>query len=262
MDLVSVLQVLWKHKFLALPVILLTALAAVYVVRIKPPVYEAASTVLLTNPPKQPTLAQLAADPGLKYANQDNSFADYGDLDIVANAVIDLVDSPASQAELTRAGAGTGYQLELSTDYGNPPIIDITGVGKTAEAAIASAAILTATVRQDLTTLQLNAGVSPFYLIGGDNIVTPAQAQRSSSAKLRALVAVVAAGIILLFIVVSSADAATRRRRSRLVSDPPVTADDEELADGELAEGQLGDRELADEELTPAPVRGPFEAYR
>jgi capsular polysaccharide biosynthesis protein len=219
-DLVSIASVLWKQKWLALPVVLLTALAAVYVVKIKPPVYDATSTVLLTNPPKA-TQSQIAADPSLKKANSDNIFADYGDLDIVANAVIDYVTSPASGAGLTKAGAGTGYQIALSTDSDNPPIIDITGVGSTARAAVTSARVVTAAVEQDLVTLQLDQGVDPFYLIGGDNVVKPTSAQRSSSAKLRSLVAVLGVGIVLLFIVVSSADAAARRRRNRRVGAPP-----------------------------------------
>jgi hypothetical protein len=234
---VSIASVLWKQKWLAIPVVMLTALAAVYVVRTKPPVYDATSSVLLTEPLKQATQAQIAADPSLKHANSDNIFADYGDLDIVANAVIDSVTSQASQAGLIKAGSGTRYQLELSRDSGNPPIIDITGVGSTATAAVKSAQALTAAVRQDLVTLQINQKVSPFYLIGADNIVKPTQAQRSSAAQLRALAAVLGAGIVLLLIVVSSADAAARRRRARRA-------------------------EVVPEDRYRMDVRGPFEALR
>lgn len=240
MDFISIASVLWKQKWLAFPIVLLTALAAVYVVKVKPPVYDATSTVLLTNPLKQATQSQIAAHPSLKKANSDNIFEDYGDLDIVASAVVDDATSPASATALAKAGAGTSYQVELSTDSDNPPIIDITGVGSTPRAAIQSAQVVTTAVQQDLATIQVDQGVDPFFLIGGDNIVKPTQAQRSSSAKLRSLVAVLGAGIVLLFIVVSSADAAARRRRIRRTRRTDFPPDDE---------------------YRPT-VRGPFEAMR
>lgn len=220
MDFVSIASALWKQKWLVIPVVLLTAFAALYIVKIKPPVYEANSTVLLTNPLQQVTKSQIRAHPGLKQANPDNIFEDYGDLDVVASAVIDGVTSPTSAAELSSAGAGTAYQLALSSDYGNPPIIDVTGVGSTPAAAIESAQLVTAAVQRELTAMQLAQGVSHFYLIGGDNVVKPTQAHSSSSAKLRPLVVVLGAGIIALFIVTSSADAIERRRRKRLAAIP------------------------------------------
>jgi hypothetical protein len=248
-DVISIASVLWKQKWVAIPVILLTAAAVTYVVKIEPPVYDAASTVLLTEPLKQPTQSQLAADPSLKHANSDNIFADYGDLDIVANAVIDSVNSPASRTGLTKAGAGTGYQLGLSTGFGDPPIIDVTGVGSTAATAVQSARLLTAAVLRDLRTLQVDQGVSPFYLIGGDNIVKPSEAQLSSSARLRPLAGVLGAGLVLLFIAVSSAEAAARRRRVRQAEVVP------QYAYPETGRGPF-------EALNVTPVRRPFEALR
>jgi capsular polysaccharide biosynthesis protein len=226
-DFISIASVLWKQKWIAIPVVLLVAFAAVYVVKIKPPVYDATSTVLLVPPLNGVTKSQIAAQPRLKDVNADNVFINYGDLDVVANAVIDYVTSSASAVALTEAGSGTAYQIDLSTDFGSPPMIDITGVGSTASAAIKSAQVLTAAVQQDLASLQLTHGVDSFYLITGANIVKPTQAQHSSSAKLRPLVAVLGGGIILLFIIVSSADAAARRRRTR--------QDDIPLANGHLA---------------------------
>lgn len=244
MDLISIASVLWKQKWLAIPVVLLTALVAVYVGMFKPPVYDATSTVLLTNPLKQATQSQIAAHPGLQHANSDNIFEDYGNLDIVANAVIDDVRSPASHAELSKAGAGTAYQLGLSTDVGTPPIIDITGIGSTAGAAVKSAQLVTAAVQQDLASIQLSQGVAPFYLIGGENIVKPTQALQSSSARLQPLVVVLGAGLVVLFIVVWTGEAAARRRRIRQAGVPPE------------------DAYIAPQDEYQPAVRGPFETAR
>jgi len=255
----TIASVLWKQKWLAIPVVLLMALGVVYVVKYKPPVYDATSTVLLTNPPKGPTQSQIAAQPDLRQANSDNIFEDYGDLDIVANAVMDDVRSPASEAELSKAGAGTAYQLGLSADFGHPPIVDITGVGSTAGAAVKSARLLTAAVRQDLAAIQLTQGVAPFYLIGGENIVKPAQAQRSSAAEFWPLGIVLGLGAILLFIVVWTGEAIARRRRDRQAADVPA---EDEYSPPEDAHRSAVRGAFEPVRSSFEPVRGSFEPAR
>jgi capsular polysaccharide biosynthesis protein len=213
-DLLSIVEVLWRHRRLTIPVLVVTALAAFYVAEIKPPVYESTSTILLTNPPAQATKSQIAEDPSLMKVNPYNTFTSYGDLQVIANALIDLVDSPASQPALLSAGVNPSYQLELSTDYGDPPIIDITGDGASAQTAITSAQVLTRVVASDLTSLQQREGVNQFYMIKADTILRPSTATKSSSGKLRSLIAVLGVGIILLFIVVSAADMTGKSRRT------------------------------------------------
>lgn len=213
MDLLSIGQMVWRRKLLTIPILLLTCLAGLYMVKVKHPTYEATSSVILTNPPTKATAAQIAADPSLKNANSYNQFTQYGDLQVVASAVMDLVSSPSSQPALLAAGVIPNYQLALSTDPGDPPIIDITGVGTTPEAAINSANVLTQAVKNDLIQMQLKQGVNPFYLITADNYVLPTRAQTSSSGKTRSLVVVLAAGLIILLISISTADAIEKRRK-------------------------------------------------
>src|SRR5271165_5823383 len=181
MDLLSIFQTLWRYKKLTIPVLVLSVLAAGYVAKLKPPVYEAQASVLLTNPPSGATPSQIAANPALKKASPYNTFVSYGELSVVANAVMDLVTSPAAQPALAGSGVDPRYQLALSSDFGNPPIIDITGVGGKPEQAIQSANVLTTTVQQDLYQIQKNEGVDSFYMITAVELVKPSQAQRSSS---------------------------------------------------------------------------------
>lgn len=213
MDLLSIFQTLWRYKLFAIPTIVITAVAALYVVKIKPPVYQTSASILLTNPQTGATQSQIAANPSLKKANPYNTFVSYGDLHVVGNAVMDLVTSPASQPGLASAGVDPRYQVALSTDYGNPPIINITGVGATAQDAMRSATVLVSTMKADLFYIQKMEGVNPFYMITAIEIVKPTQADRSSGGKLRSLIAVLAVGAILLFVVVSVADAIEKRRR-------------------------------------------------
>jgi capsular polysaccharide biosynthesis protein len=214
MDLLSVIQSLWRHKFVTIPIVVFTALAALYVVKIKPPVYQASAGILLANPQGSATPSQIAADPRLKKANPYNTFTSYGDLTIVADTVIQLVTAPTAQQALTQSGVDPRYQMVLSTAVGNPPIINITGVGSNPQEAIRSANLLVDATKTDLYNLQIQQGIDNFYTITAVEIEKPTQAQRSSSGKLRSLIAVLGIGLILLFIAVSVTDAVDKRKKA------------------------------------------------
>ncbi len=217
MDLISIVQTLWRYKKFVIPVLVLTAVAGLYIVKIKPPVYESTASVLLTNPQSTATPSQIKADPSLKTANPYNPFVSYGDLTVLGNAVMDLITSPAEAATLEQKGI-TKFTLSLSTDFGNPPIIEITGQGATRQAAIQSAQELVLLVKDDLVQVQKTEGVAPFYMISTYEVVKPVDAEASSSGKLRSLIAILAVGVLLVLVVVSAADALAKRRRS---ADPP-----------------------------------------
>jgi uncharacterized protein involved in exopolysaccharide biosynthesis len=212
-DLLSIAQTIWRHKKLMIPVLILTGVLAIYVVKIKPPVYESNASVLLTNPQSGATPTQMKTDPSLKTVNPYNTFVSYGDLDVVANAVMDLINSPAEAAPLVKQGV-TEFSLQLSSDFGNPPIIEITSQGSSRQAAIQSANVLVAAVKNDLYQIQKAQGVNTFYMISSYEVVKPVQADPSSSGKLRSLIAVLALGALLGLVVISVADALDRRRRS------------------------------------------------
>jgi capsular polysaccharide biosynthesis protein len=213
MDLLSIVNSLWRHKIIAIPVIIFTAMAAFYIVKLKPPVYQVSASVLLANPPGPATQAQIAQNPELKNINPYNAFAGYGNLQVVADILIEVLTSPASQSALTQAGVDPRYTVALSTDYGDPPIIDITGEGASAQKAILSANVISATIKADLVHLQLGEGIASHYNITAINLVTPTQARPSSSGKLRSLIAVLGLGLILLFVAVSVTDGIERRKR-------------------------------------------------
>jgi capsular polysaccharide biosynthesis protein len=214
MDLISITEILWRRKFITIPVIILTAMAAFYVVKVKPPVYQAQASLLMV-PPSPPTAGQIAADPALGKINSNNPYINYGDLSVIADTLIDVVTDPANEQVLVAQGADPRYELTLSTDYGNPPIIDITGIGRTPAIAIRSAQLVTKTAQQDLVTLQSSQGVNSLYMIKGTQLVTPAQASQSVSSKLRTLIAVLAIGILVLFVGVSLVEAVEKRRSQK-----------------------------------------------
>jgi len=220
MDLLSIIRAVWRCKVVTIPVILLTLLGAFYVVKIKPPVYDAQSSLLMLAPPGPPTASQIAADPKLKKQNSNNPYNAYGSLSVIADSVIERVTSAAAQPALLRQGANPQYQLALSTDPSFPPIIVITGVGNTPQEAILTANVVTRAAASDVYKLQQANGTGSQYMIKPVQLVKPTTATRSSSSKLRALIAVLGLGAVLLFIAVSVTDALSKRRKD----DPAVAA--------------------------------------
>jgi capsular polysaccharide biosynthesis protein len=214
MDLVSIIQSLWRHKLVSIPVIVFTAMAALYVVKIKPPVYDSAASILLANPPVGASQSQIAINPKLKGINPYNTFAAYGNLTYVADTVIELVTSPEAQPGLIQSGVDPRYQMTMSTADSLPPIIDITGVGSSPQEAIRSASVLVKAAKSNLVEMQKKQGINPFYMVTTVDLVKPTVAERSTSGKLRSLVAVLGLGAVLLFVAVSVTDTLNKRKRN------------------------------------------------
>jgi len=220
MDLLSIISIVWRHKLAAIPVVLLTIAGAFYVIAIKAPVYQATSSLLLLGAPNPPSAGQIAADRKLAKINPNNPYVNFDDLPVVADAVINVVTSNTAEQTLAAQGVNPEYQVVLSTDFGNPPIIEITGIGRTAAEAMRGASLVTSTAVADLYQMQKAQGVNNAYMITSTELVKPTQAQTTVSGKLRTLIAVLGIGALLLFVVISLAEAVARRRSPALAGAP------------------------------------------
>lgn len=203
MDLLSIASAIWRHKLATMPVLLLTLIGVFYVYEVKPPVYQAQASVLLFDPP---------ASAG------NNPYVNYGSLPVVADVLISLVTSQSGQQALVAAGADPRYQVQLSPAFDSPPIIQVTGVGSGPQAAISSANLVSSAIAADLFGMQADKHVASRAMIGSQQLVRPVQATKSSSGKLRTLIAVLAAGALALLVAVSLAETLARRRRDK----PPL----------------------------------------
>jgi capsular polysaccharide biosynthesis protein len=212
MDLLSIIGIVWRHKLAAIPVVLFTILGAFYVIAVKAPVYQASSSLLLLSPPGPPSAEQIAANHKLAKINSNNPYVSFDDLPVVADTIIDSVTSSAVEQTLADRGVNPEYQVVLSTDFGSPPIIQITGIGSTAASAIRAASLITSTAVNELYQMQSAQGVNKIYMITATQVVTPTQAQTAASGKLRTLIAVLGIGALLLFVVISVAEAREQRR--------------------------------------------------
>jgi Chain length determinant protein len=221
MDLLSIVGKIWRHKFATIPVLILTALGAFYVISVKAPVYQATAGVLLVNPPGPPTPAQIAKDPRLGKIDTNNTFVSFGNLDVVADAVIGVVTAKSNQ--LVQAGVDPRYQLATSTEVGLPPIINITGMGSSAQKAILSANLVAKEAENSLYQMQVKQKINPTYMIKAFELYAPQNAQASASGKLRTLIAVLAVGAIVLFIVISMIESVAKRRSDKSPTESFIT---------------------------------------
>jgi hypothetical protein len=221
MDPISIFRMAWRHKLATIPVLLFTCLAALYVVAIKAPAYQAVQSFALINPPAPPTAAQIAANPKLGKLNTANPLVEYASPSPVPQIVMSLVSTTSSKQTLANAGAGTKWQI--AADITSSEILDITGVGPTPNAALLSADLVTKAAEHDLYQLQVNQGVNPTYMITSYPLNTPAQASQTTSSKIRLLIGVLGAGTIVLFIAISIAEAIRKQPTEPFVSNRPVT---------------------------------------
>ena len=214
MDLFAIGGTLWRHKRVSIPLVLLTVFGMLYVLAIKVPTYQAKANLLLVNPPAPPTAVQIAQDPSLARVN--NPYANLGNLVYVADVLTEAVAAPAAKQALVQAGV-SGYQIAVddSDQTEIPPAIDVTGTGRSAQAAIQSAQLVASAISRELHQLQADQHVQSKFMITTVEYVTPTSATKSSSGKLQTAIGIAAIGLILLLVAVSAAQGLEERKNGR-----------------------------------------------
>ena len=129
MDPISVLKTLWRHKWAALPMALLTIIACVYVMFFAQRTYEATMTYALLSP-KTPTEAELRAQPELAAINGDNPYLRSGDRALLAQVLITKLGAQETAEQLTSLGLGAEYTVGQSLSSGSGMLARDFGVGR------------------------------------------------------------------------------------------------------------------------------------
>jgi hypothetical protein len=216
MNLLSIARKIWRYKLLTVPVVLLTFCGAVYVIAVKPPVYEASSSYILINPPEPPTPEDVARDPSLARINADNPYTRFSDQSVIVEVLASSMANESTTRALLNAGADPRYKVERASQFGySSPILKITAQGSSPVVAVKSAKLVGSAVTRQLAQMQQAEGVDPTYRIKAHKVETPAGAQLRASGQLRSLVGVLGLGAVLLFLVVSLGDAVTMLRMER-----------------------------------------------
>ena len=206
MSLLLILRKIWKYKLVTIPICLLVLVGAFYVVAVTAPTYEASATYTLLPPKPPPTDADIARDPALAKVHSDNPYTRFSDQSVLVQLLAGRLNSDENRAALIKKGADPNYLAQPSAEFGfSAPILQITGMGTTATAAIRS----TALVGEDLTAEldRMQSGVDKEYRINAEAVVPAMDAKLKPSGKLRSLVAVMVLGLIMLFMAISVLDA-------------------------------------------------------
>jgi hypothetical protein len=208
LSLLLIVRKVWKYKLLTLPIFVLVFAGAFYVVAVKAPTYEAGATYIFVNPPPPPTEEQIARHPELARVKADNPYTRFSDQSVLVEVLASRLNSEEGRRALAAQGADPNYTAAPSAEFGfSAPIIQITGTGMSAAAAVKTAKIVGLALTDELDRMQEVRGVDKEYRIKTEAVVVPRDARLKASGKLRALVAVFALGAVLLFIVISVMDA-------------------------------------------------------
>ena len=228
MDLLLILQKIWRHRVFTLPVIVLTLAGAAYVVAVKKPLYEATSSYILINPPPAPTAEDIARDPALGRVNADNPYTRFPDESVVVDVLARTVGSDSARQQLVKAGADQRYAVASAAHFGSSsPIVQITGSGSSPQAAIHTAGVVGRAVAAELARMQRAQHVDPRYWITAFQVEVPDDAKLRPSGQLRMLVGVLGLGAILLFVVISVMDALGAIRLERMRQAMPAPSPSE-----------------------------------
>ncbi|ACL41858.1 lipopolysaccharide biosynthesis protein [Pseudarthrobacter chlorophenolicus A6] len=219
MDPLTVLTTLWRHKWVALPVVLLTIGACVYVYLFAPRSYEATVSYALTAP-DVPSNLELERDPDLAKLNSDNPYLRSNDSSLLAQVVITKLSDPAYVDQLKEAGLATDFKIAPVSSIGMG-LVTVTATADSETEAVATAKLVGEQFTSTLYSVQKVNKADDRYLYSPILVRGPGPAKELFSSRLRSLIMVGIAGSVLLFGAVSLARAGTVRRDGKQNSVAP-----------------------------------------
>lgn len=221
MDPISVIKTLWRHKWVALPVVLLTAAACVYVMFFAQRSYQATMTYALITP-KVPTALEVENDPKLAKANTDNPYLRSPDSTLLSQVLITKLGAQETGASLEKQGLGTEYTVAQASSFGSGMLLQLSASGTSPQQAVDTAMALGKQLTTTLHDVQKINGADESYLYSALAVDGPGQAKEIFSSRLRTLIIVAVAGVLLLFGAVSIARSLERARGGRRVPERPA----------------------------------------
>ena len=263
MDLLVISRKIWRYRLVTLPVIALTLLGAFYVLAIKAPVYKVSSSYVLINPPPPPTADEVARNPALGRINSDNPYTRFSDQSVIVSLLSSSLSNDSARQGLSKAGADPRYTVAPDVGLGySSLVVEVTGVGSTAQAAVHTAELVGAALTRELDRVQVSQGVDPRYMIKAQQVVPPDSPEQQVSSKLRPLVGLLAIGAIFLLLAVSAAEALDTLRGERRKRDVPERDGKEDslevaaINDSQIHQGRRNDRRLSKEPAAKPTMDG------
>lgn len=214
MDPLAVLRTIWQHRIVAIPIVVLTALAAVYVYQFAPRSYESSSTFAMINP-DIPTELDKVKNPDLNNLNTKNPYLRSSDPSLIVQVLLTRLNDGSTADRLAEKGLSNQYTVSRGVGGLNGFLIDITGEGDTPEKSIATTEALGRMLQDDLYSAQKVNGADDVYLFSSIMVASPDKATEQFSSRLRSLIVVFLCGLVLMLGAVSTAQsfAAAKARR-------------------------------------------------
>ncbi len=192
MDLLTAIKILVRQWPVVVTGLVLTVVAVIQVGGMVAPQYEAKGTVLLLSP-----------------GANANPYLDFGpNLEVAADALMVVVQSPVGATNLEAAGAAGTFKLERVSG----PLIDISATAASKDEASRTVDLVVTALEGELTTAQEAA--APEQRITLTELTEPVPQQKLGS-RIRAQAAVGALGLALTVSAGLTVDALRRQRRER-----------------------------------------------
>lgn len=244
MDPIAVLKTLWQHRFVSLPVLLLTFAAAIYIFQFAPRSYESSSTYALINP-DIPTAQEVEKKPALEQLNKKNPYLRSSDPSLIVQVLLTRLSDSSTADRLKEQGLSSDYTVSRGVGGVNGFLVDITGTAETPGKSFATTRALGEMLEKDLYDAQKINGADDTYLFTSIVVASPDKATEQFSSRLRSVIAIFLAGVVLMFGSVSIARSvsvsrnrrtsqdgdlpdADRKRRVRRKAKPPRDSDPQE----------------------------------
>jgi hypothetical protein len=257
MDPISVLNTLWRHKWVAVPVILLTVVACVYVMFFAQRSYQASTTYALITP-KLPTAQELEKNPKLASVNEDNPYLRSPDSSLLSQVLITKLGAQKVAEDLRDAGLGTEYTVAQSSSSASGMLLQLSATGSSPVQAVDTALALGKHLTAILHEVQTVNGADESYLFTALPVDGPGQAKEMFSSRLRTVIIVGVGGALLLFGAVSVARSLEMARARRPVVEKPLRRSDRAESKRAAAHRNRpdveSDRPLTDEQVVSSSV--------
>jgi hypothetical protein len=218
MDPLAVFRTIWQHRIVAIPIAVLTALAAIYVFQFAPRSYESSSTFAMINP-DIPSELDVIKHPELDNLNTKNPYLRSSDPSLIVQVLLTRLNDESTADKLVEQGLSDQYSVGRGVGGVNGFLVDITGEGETPEKSIATTQALGQLLQEYLHDAQKVNGADDIYLFSSIVVNTPDKATEQFSSRLRALIVVFLCGVVMMFGAVSIArSVATAKERRQLLS--------------------------------------------
>lgn len=205
MDIWDSLAMLLRRWYAVVPVLLVAALGACYVVLFMPPSFEARGQVVLL-PPTTASTAEASSNPYLAFGSS---------LDITAGVVAESLMSDQTVESLSQVGLRSTYEVGLSS-AGNGPVLNVIVTDSNADAAETMLRTLFTRIDQVLVERQAQALAPKGTQITASVVAFTPTPHRLIKSKVRALAALAVLALSGGVLAGSLAEAVATRRRGRV----------------------------------------------